>query len=212
MKILPAAPSLLTLCVLGFVPLQASESVAPAKAEALPKADPKPRNRSRNRALEGKLTLSEAVNVAMSQNPDVLRAIREVERSHGYYVEIRAQALPRLGVVSALNEIDKELASGGGPVTGLQTTSWNISFQLRQAIYAGGAIQAGIKAAKLSQNASYYSLKDTLDRIVAEVRKQFTQVLVTEALIEVAEESVELAQKQLEDAQNRFEADRKSVV
>lgn len=191
--------------VLGSLSLQGADVPAatePAKPPESKPVDPK----ARQRVLQGKLTLTEAVNIAMRQNPDVLRSIREVERSHGYYVEVRAQALPKLGVASNLNNIDKTLASGGGPTTGLQTTSWNISLQLKQALYAGGAISSNIKAAKLSQNTAYYSLRDTLDRTVAEVRKQFTQVLVTEALIEVAEESVELAQKQLEDAKNRFDA------
>ncbi|MES2572303.1 MAG: hypothetical protein V4710_19890, partial [Verrucomicrobiota bacterium] len=40
------------------------------------------------------LTLDEAVQVAIQQNPDVRRARQEIERTRGVVIEVRAQALP----------------------------------------------------------------------------------------------------------------------
>jgi outer membrane protein len=45
-----------------------------------------------------------------------------------------------------------------------------------------------------------------LDKVVGQVRQQFSRVLVAEAMVEVTQESVELATQQLKDAQNRFSA------
>ena len=50
---------------------------------------------ARVRQLTGQLSLAEAVNLALRQNPDVLRALREIERARGRVIEVRAQALPQ---------------------------------------------------------------------------------------------------------------------
>jgi outer membrane protein len=87
-----------------------------------------------------------------------------------------------------------------------QTNSWNIDLTLTQNLYSGGRISASIASAKFNRGSGYYTLRDTLDRVVGQVRQQFSQVLVTEALVDVAQESVELATQQLKDAQNRYSA------
>jgi outer membrane protein TolC len=159
----------------------------------------------RRRSIEGKLTLDEAVGVAVRQNPDVLRGVRELERVRGQIVEVRAQGLPHVGVVTSFNNQDPRLLVGnwGNMV---QQSSWQISIEGRQLLYSGGQVSAAIAGARHSQDLAYYNLRDVLDRTVSDVRKQFAQVLVTADLIDVAEESVTLADRQLLDARNRFEA------
>jgi len=77
---------------------------------------------------------------------------------------------------------------------------------VRQAIYAGGAIRAGIAAAKFGQDSSYWQLRDVIDRIVAQARTEFYTVLTNRSLINVAEETVKLQEDLLKDQKNRFEA------
>ncbi|MEK0447584.1 MAG: hypothetical protein RLZZ399_2905 [Verrucomicrobiota bacterium] len=157
---------------------------------------------ARQRTLSGKLTLDEAVQLAIRQNPEVLRAVREMERVHGEVVEVRAQALPRVGVVGNFDNLDSKLMVN--PLA--QLNSWRIAIEARQVLYAGGQVRSALNAAKRVQDAAYYRLRDVLDRTVSDVRKQFAQVLVTADLIDVAQESVELAASQLQDAKNRLEA------
>jgi outer membrane protein TolC len=84
--------------------------------------------------------------------------------------------------------------------------TWQVTFQVTQALYAGGAIRANIAASKFGEDSSYWQLRDIIDRIVAAVRGQFYNVLTNRSLINVAEETVKLQQDQLKDQQNRFEA------
>jgi outer membrane protein TolC len=160
----------------------------------------------RVRQLTGQVTLSEAVNLALRQNPDVLRALREIERARGRVIEVRAQALPHLALTSGYDHIDMKLFLGGAQRIATQNKSWSISLDVRQVLYSGGRISASIEAERLSSDALYYALRDTLDKVVSQVRQQFSSVLATRGLIGVAEESVELAAQQLRDATNRFEA------
>jgi outer membrane protein TolC len=165
---------------------------------------------ARVRQLTGKLNLVDAVNLALRQNPDVLRALREIERAHGRVIEVRAQALPHIALNSNYNEIDPHLFRvnplAGSQMMATQNKSWNIALEVRQVLYSGGRISGNIAAERLTQDGLYFSLRDTLDKTVSQVRQQFSTVLATRGLIGVAEESVELASQQLRDANNRFEA------
>lgn len=60
------------------------------------------------------LSLDEAVVLAVNQNADVLRAIEEIKRTRGLVVEVRAQALPQIGLVGTYTQQDRRLLEGGG--------------------------------------------------------------------------------------------------
>jgi outer membrane protein TolC len=152
---------------------------------------------------EGKLTLTDAVNLALKQNLDLQKAFREVERAQGAVVSARAQALPHLALGASFDSTDPRMVIAARL---FPTNSWSMDITLTQRLYAGGGISASIAAARFSKGAAYYNLRDSLDRVVGQVRQQFFQVLVSEALVDVAQESVELANQQLKDAQNRFSA------
>ncbi|MEI6713424.1 MAG: TolC family protein [Verrucomicrobiota bacterium] len=212
-----ATPSVVILCagVAGLATFSARAASAPdgksktpqVQAQAQTQAPAQPADRNfgstlRKRSIAGDLKLIDAVNLALHQNPEVLRSVREIERTHGQIVEARAQALPHLSVDTTLNRQDSKLTGASGGFT----DSLTIAFSVKQVLYSGGQVSSALEVAKLTQDVTFFNLRDILDRTVSDVRKQFAQVLVTAALIDVAQESVELAAKQLEDASNRFAA------
>ncbi len=219
------------------------------------------------RNVEQNLTLSRAVEIALKQNPEILKALQEIERTRGQVIEVRAEALPHLAVSGNYRQQDPALVQGfGGPVDrgaqgsperlqtnlesiqsnlsdagqataaselsqvlgALQTSpqtnsgqadlfqslgsgvnldkSWRIAIEARQALYTGGQVRAALRIAKLTQESSYWNLRDTVDRIIARVRTQFDAILLNRALITVQEESTRLLENQLQDQQNRFKA------
>lgn len=60
------------------------------------------------------LTLAKAVDLALRQNPSILRAKQEIERTRGLVIEVRAQALPHVGLASSYNQQDPTLLESGG--------------------------------------------------------------------------------------------------
>jgi outer membrane protein len=71
--------------------------------------------------VRGALTLDRAIALALRQNPDLLRALKEIERTRGQVIEVRAQALPRVGVNATYFQQDKyllERSGGGGSSSG----------------------------------------------------------------------------------------------
>ena len=56
-------------------------------------------------------TLERAILTALKQNPDILRAIQEIERSKGVIIQVRAQALPQVNAQASLSWTDPNLGS-----------------------------------------------------------------------------------------------------
>jgi outer membrane protein TolC len=84
--------------------------------------------------------------------------------------------------------------------------TWQVSFEVRQALYAGGRIKASIQVAKFTEDSAYWQLRNVIDQVVAQTRSQFATVLTNRSLITVAEETVRLQEDLLKDQKNRFEA------
>jgi outer membrane protein len=100
-------------------PTRSSASKKPAPKEAARPIAPKPEMREKVSMVKGDLTLERAVALALRQNPDILRAIQEIERTRGQVLEVRAQALPRVDLTTRYFQQDKDLlerrsGDGGG--------------------------------------------------------------------------------------------------
>ena len=182
------------------------------------------------------LTLDEAVQLALKQNPDILKALQDIQRTKGQIFQVAAQGVPNLiGTGNYLNT-DNKLRTGStssssgaplfvplvDPTTGVQTGTLNLNslggssaslnntyllnIQLRQLVYNGGAVFAAVRGAKLTADNSFYQLRETVETVVNNVKTQFANILQNEALIRIQEEQVALLASQLRDQQNRFAA------
>lgn len=162
-----------------------------------------------------RFTLHEAILTALQRNPDIQRARQEIERTKGLYLELRAEALPRIDGTGQYTDTDPHLTrftGDGGDLGGLDSgfdtvnQNYTIRIQAMQPIFSGGRIPNQIRSANFQRDAAYFAFRDTIDLVIATVRTQFYQVLLNGALIGVQEESVNLLRSQLQDQQNRFEA------
>jgi outer membrane protein TolC len=175
------------------------------------------------------LTLNDAVQIALKQNPDILNAIQQIRLTRGQLIEVVAQAVPQLQITSSYDQQQEDLASNGrgsgtntveipNPSGGrptiislgdggrVQNQTWNIRFQATQLIFDGGATISGIKAGSAAYDSAFFSLRSVIDNIVSQVINQFYQVILNRALIVAQEQNVSLLQQQVKDQQNRYEA------
>src|SRR5437667_8011831 len=99
------------------------------------------------------LTLPGAVNLALKQNPDILRAQKDLEAAQGIVIQTRAIVVPKLslnGRYSAIdsadvdklrlpgtNAINNLFANTGGFSIGTDQ-SWSSQIRLVQSLYEGG--------------------------------------------------------------------------
>jgi outer membrane protein TolC len=75
----------------------------------------KERATSRNSARI--FTLDQAIQTAVRQNPSILNAIQEIERTKGVIIQIRAEALPHITPSGSFEWIDPNLRSSGAFVS-----------------------------------------------------------------------------------------------
>jgi outer membrane protein TolC len=188
----------------------------PLTAEALAKAG--------NKVVPGviakdakRMNIDETVQYALSHNPDILTAIQNIQRASGNYINVRAGLLPQLGVQqAAYSWVQPSFANGQIPTAGSASPyatsftpnnqSWNIALQGNQLIYNGWKTPALTDAAKLSEQIAYFQLRQTLDRVVADVVRQFYQVVLNRALVIANEQQVALYKTQVTDQQSRYDA------
>ena len=162
-------------------------------------------------------TVDKAVITALQQNPDLLRALQEIERSKGVIIEIRAQALPHIGPNATYDWTDPNLRSGGGSFSTIpgggggassisqSDVSYNIRMTGTQLIFNGTTLPS-MRGSFFQRDAAYFAFRNVVDQIISLVKTQFYQVILNRALIGVQEESVRLLESQLLDQQNRFDA------
>jgi len=65
------------------------------------------------RIISGDLPLDRAVQMALRQNPDILKQLQEIERTKGQVIEVRAQALPRVALTGDFAQQDSRLLERG---------------------------------------------------------------------------------------------------
>jgi outer membrane protein TolC len=63
--------------------------------------------------ITGDLTIDQAVQAALRQNPDILKQLQEIERTKGQIIEVRAEALPHLTFTGTFNQEDSRLLDKG---------------------------------------------------------------------------------------------------
>jgi outer membrane protein len=176
-------------------------------------------------------TIDKAIITALVQNPDVLRAKEEIERTRGVILQVSAQALPHVTPNATFDFTDPKLngsggfggttttgtgtgTGGGGTTTGAGGRSSGVhltqySYAIRvtgsQLVFNYGTFRQ-IRGTFFQRDSAYFAFRNILDQTIATVTSQFYQVILNRALIGVQEESVRLLESQLRDQENRFEA------
>ena len=189
----------------------------PLTAEALAKAG--------NAVIPGviaknarKLTIDDAVQLALQKNPDILIAIDNIRKASGNFISVRAGLLPQFGIQQGTyNWVAPSFQTGQVPKTGQNgspyansfvpnSASWNITLQGNQLLYDGWKTIANTEAAKLSEQIAYFQLRQTIDDVIAKIVQQFNQVVLDRALVIANEQQVALYKTQVSDQQSRYDA------
>jgi TolC family type I secretion outer membrane protein len=156
------------------------------------------------------LKLDDCIHLALKQNPTILKAREEIRRNQGVIVEVRAQAIPQITASGSYQQIAKSTLDSI-PVPGFpsvfdnQEQPWTAQIEISQLVYSGGRVSAALRAAKLSDQIATLGFQRAVADTILNVRKDFYQILLDTALVDVREQSVTLLEEQLRDAQSRFD-------
>lgn len=155
------------------------------------------------------LTLQDCINLALRQNPSILKAKEEIRRTRGVIVEARAPAIPQINASGSYEKIQKSAIDAfpgtNSVVFGNQEQPWSAQVQISQLVYGGGRVRAALRAAKLSDQIAALGFQSAVANAILDVRKTFYEILLNRAQVEVREQSVKLLEEQLRDVQSRFD-------
>ena len=59
------------------------------------------------------MTLNDAVQIALKQNPDILNAIQQIRLTRGQLIQVAAQAMPQLQITSGYDQQQQDLVTNG---------------------------------------------------------------------------------------------------
>ncbi len=158
------------------------------------------------------LTLAEAQDLAMENNPDLKAEYHAMKSADWQYRQSFLSLFPSANLSGSYMKYDdeKSVNTGTDPLTG-QPTAYkydeirSYSVTVTQPIFNGGKIWLGSRigrdAAKISESA-YESKRLS---VLSETESKFYTVLENQELVEIASKSLESAQQNLDRAQVRYE-------
>ena len=166
----------------------------------------------------GDLTLEQCLDLTLKQNPSILKARQELQRTRGLLVEARAAFIPQLTASGQYNQTDKRVinvphiptnvfppVAGLTAVSGNQEHPWRAQVEVSQLVWSGGRASGNLQVARLSDQIAVLAFQQTVADTIFTVRKAFYQILLDQVQVNVREQSVKLLEQQLEDAKHRFD-------
>ena len=153
------------------------------------------------------LTLQEALQIADHHARPIQIAQQEVSIARGQITEVRADALPQLGLHFDYTHIDEVpiLPSGEAAIPLGQRDNYEAAAELQQVLYAGGGIRAAQNLAREYESAAHAKVDHQRTQTAFQVHQAFNQVLRKQAHVEVAEEAMKLAERNYEIVRQKEE-------
>ena len=165
------------------------------------------------------LSLADALDLALQQNPNILRAKKDLEAAQGVVIETRAVALPRVGITGSFNAMQRTdvdsfaLPASIAGMTGIPgginfgvDQNWVSQIRLVQSLYEGGRMLSALRVARLTREQSLLNYDTAVADTVLEVEVAYDDALLGEQQITVQEASVALLTQELSDTRRRFDA------
>ncbi|MFZ5875467.1 MAG: TolC family protein [Nitrospirota bacterium] len=152
------------------------------------------------------LTLEQSLHLAEEHNPQLAAAREKVRAAGGGIVEMRSGLYPQLDASAGAFHLESPPTLTLGPVStriGSEDMRF-ITLGATQTLYAGGRIQGGIEAARLTQVDANERLRALSREVAAQVKNAFYGVLFARELVRVRRDALNLLQEHLATTQAKF--------
>jgi outer membrane protein TolC len=159
--------------------------------------------------ISAPLSKVDAINLGLRQNPNILKAEKDLAASQGIAIQTRAIAIPKVRVAGSYSAIQPSDVDKPSNVPGFSfgtDQSWGSQIRLVQSLYEGGRIVSSVRTARLIKEQAVLNYQTVVADAVLEIQIIYDNVLLAEQQIKVQEASVELRTRELADTSRRFEA------
>lgn len=143
--------------------------------------------------LKGDLHLVDAVKVALQHNPGLNEVLAERMKSRGLVLESYSEALPHLDAT-----LGATLTEG---VNNNTLRSYSAGLTVTQTLYKGGAVGAGLRAARLFSYLSDERVRGQIQTVAYDVAQLYWTYRLASQLSAVQKAGLDSAERQLEDVE-----------
>jgi outer membrane protein len=162
-----------------------------------------------DRAAGPVMTLAQAVDKALGNQPNLRIARANTEAAQGRVEQARAPGLPQVTATGAYQRTTGNFAPRPGATTVTQTPPWssttydffNFGITASQLIYDFGQTPGRRRAAEANREATRASEKLTELQVVANVHRAYYETLAQQELVKVARDAVANQEKHLAQVQ-----------
>lgn len=155
------------------------------------------------------LSLDQAVEIALRQNHDVLRAREQLTLMDGRIQEARSEVYPQVELSADLfRTYDESIRDSdfGAFVSPEAANRYGVRASARQLLFSWGKVSTAIEIARDSQRLSREELATAVRGVTLQVHEAFYGLLLAQRLVGVATERQAQRQRQFEVAEKRFAA------
>ncbi len=155
------------------------------------------------------LTLDQALAYAAAHSPGLRRVRAQLAQQEGGQLEADARRSPRVSLTGGYAYTDPNLEESlpGFPQVPLpQQDAWIAQLSVRQSVYSGGSVQAGVAGAREQTQSARLALTAAMNDTALAVRRSFYGVLLAREQIRVHEESLKVLDGELAQARVRQSA------
>lgn len=148
-----------------------------------------------------RLSVEEAVTRALRSSDEAQLALARVEVADAQVTAARASGLPQLRLNTTYSRAFKNArATAVGQVFN-QPNTYNVNLNLSQAVFQGGRIAAGARAASAVREASRLDAQEVRALVTVDVQRAYLNALVTERVGSIQEENLTLASARVTQVQ-----------
>ncbi len=175
---------------------------AEAKAEAAQGQRPAASQRAKDRGTEelpiisGKLTLPDAVTLAMANNRTLQTAYLTRTEADGVIMQAYAGALPKVDASAAAQNMWGD---------GNDDDTYSLGVEIAQPLWRSGAIGAAIRYARLYAASTDFTIREQVQSTVYKVVQKYMTVLLDQHLVQVYEDANAVSERLLQTTRNRRE-------
>lgn len=155
-----------------------------------------------------RLSLGDAVGIAMRQSDEVALASAQIAVASAQFGVARASSLPQLRFSgSYLRVYESARGQAVGSVFN-QPNTYTANLNLSQAVFQGGRLVNGIRAANRALEAVYYDERELRSAVTIQVQRTYLQALYANRIVELQERNLALASSRLEQVEQFEKAGR----
>jgi len=152
---------------------------------------------SERQLLAGPLSLEDGILIALANSRRIRTALLEREKADAQILGAYAEALPTFEVGADYTRLDETPGFGG--VRAGYRDNYSLTNTVRQPLYKGGLIAAGVRAARLFSMLVDEQRRGAYQAVIYDVRKTYYDALLAAELERSSAEALSVARRRLED-------------